>query len=252
MDSHFSQRISVLAITSWLSVCLIIAGFLPERAEGFTNLWAVSGLVGLISTFGLLHLVRRESEGQKKMIDSMKQDAETDSLTQIANRRTFDAYFQQRLEESAVDGQPVLVALVDIDLFKDINDEHGHSTGDLILKFVSESAISILGGSGLVARIGGDEFAFISKKPANDRMLTNISMFASKVQYQSKISQGLVPVTLSIGVSISQRGDTLVDTFNRADSALYQIKSDGRNGIGINNGTEFKSIKEFLFASQDT
>ena len=147
MDSHFSQRLSVLAITSWLSVCLVIAGFLPDVSQHFTRIWAFSGLVGLISSFGLLHLVRRESEGQKKMIDSMKMDAETDSLTRIANRRTFDAYLKKRLEESAHDGCPVLVALVDIDLFKDINDTNGHSVGDRILKFVASSATGILGKS---------------------------------------------------------------------------------------------------------
>lgn len=249
MDSNFSQRLTVLAVTCYLSVCLLLQGFLPNLAGALGQVWIMSGLFGLVSCFGLLHLARRESEGQKILIDNIKHDAQTDALTQIANRRTFDAHLAERMKEARVEGSQVLIAILDIDHFKQINDSHGHAVGDNVLKFVAENAIRTMEGNGLVARIGGDEFAFISNGQPSDRLLTSIAMLAAKVEYQTTISNSLVPVTLSIGVAISRSGEQGLELFNRADTALYKVKEKGRNGIEVHDGIQPKPIQEFVLSA---
>ena len=104
MDPNFTQRVTILAVTSYLSLCLILQGFIPQLAIDMGTFWILSGLFGLCSCFGLMHLVRRESEGQKKMFKSMLRDVSTDALTQVANRRTFDTNLKERIEQSQLEG----------------------------------------------------------------------------------------------------------------------------------------------------
>ncbi len=145
--------------------------------------------------------------------------ASTDILTGLANRR---AFFE--VTGDAVDGQ---LLLLDIDHFKSINDNFGHSVGDEVLKAVAEYLTSHVRSTDIVARIGGEEFAIYLPEASAD-MATQIG---------DRIVKGLtfeterVPelkVTLSAGLAEASEAQGVSELIRRADAALYQSKRNGR------------------------
>jgi diguanylate cyclase len=165
--------------------------------------------------------------------------ANVDSLTNLANRRSFDEAIEQMIQESVRgdgnDGSPLSIIVVDIDHFKLINDNHGHVVGDNVLRSVASIMEQGVMRKDRVARIGGEEFAILL--PATDgdgarlvaeRIRVAISRFKSK---NKKISATLGQVTVSCGVGIYRPDETPEEFVARADAALYQAKGSGRNKV---------------------
>ncbi len=156
--------------------------------------------------------------------------AQTDGLTQIANRRTFDESLSRELEQSKRSGQPLAVMILDLDMFKQLNDTHGHLEGDQTLRDVAAALRRITRRPDLVARYGGEEFAVL---------LTRARVEDAEVaaeRYRATI-EGLdrkVPVTASIGVAAwPEHGGTEESLLLAADDALYAAKRAGRNRFVI-------------------
>ncbi len=167
-------------------------------------------------------------------VQEAKQLAEVDSLTQIPNRRRFDAHIFEQWQQMAQQQQPLSVILCDVDFFKQYNDTYGHLLGDQCLQQVAASLCSTLSHDGdLIARYGGEEFAAI---------LPNTSLEAAMAmaqKIQARVEQMLLPhaqspispcLTLSLGVAslvprLDQSPQILVDA---ADRALYLAKQTGR------------------------
>ena len=167
----------------------------------------------------------------------------TDGLTGIANRRHFDTLLQQEWKRQARLRQPLALAMMDVDWFKQYNDRYGHQAGDDCLRLVA----GILGGyvrraGDLAARYGGEEFVFIAPGLDAAEMLHLAEAIRSMVEHRA-VPHGLSPfgkVTLSIGVSVivpSSSGKP-EDLLRQADEALYQAKSQGRNQVVSSAGSE--------------
>jgi diguanylate cyclase (GGDEF)-like protein len=162
-----------------------------------------------------LHNAKREAE----------QLSRTDPLTGIANRRAF--------YEAAAGfvGGAVALAIVDIDRFKRINDRNGHAAGDLVLKAVATMMRVELGDLGVVARIGGEEFALISTHASAAVMRDRLQAFRRCVaETPTTAAAGSVEVTVSIGFAC-RRLANLDALYSSADAALYAAKSAGRNCV---------------------
>lgn len=152
----------------------------------------------------------------------------TDALTGLSNRRVYDKELHSRLALFDRGGPAFTLVLADIDFFKSINDTHGHETGDQVLKAVALSLLQNLRDTDLLARIGGEEFALIL--PAVD---TQAAMMSAE-RHRDKIA-GLdlagIRVTTSFGIALVRAGDNEASLYKRADKALYQAKSNGRNCV---------------------
>jgi diguanylate cyclase (GGDEF)-like protein len=159
--------------------------------------------------------------------------ASHDMLTGLANRFLFENRLVHELARSARTGDVVAVFAVDLDAFKAINDRLGHAGGDSVLKRTAQLLSSCVRSDDLVARIGGDEFAIIqvahAQPEAAEALLARIFKMASTPSDEG------VAIRMSIGVALSEPGQTGDKLHELADFALYRAKADGRNTARIYN-----------------
>jgi diguanylate cyclase (GGDEF)-like protein len=159
--------------------------------------------------------------------------AVVDELTGIPNRRRFFESAEHTLAEADRQSRPVVVMMLDIDHFKNVNDTHGHPTGDDVIRTVASRLTQLMRASDVHGRYGGEEFAVLisdADLPAGlavaDRIRTSIAV--EPVQTRS----GPLTVTISVGVAAAEPDDRTVDVLlARADHALYRAKQEGRNCV---------------------
>jgi len=186
-----------------------------------------------------LDVAENQLEKQTRQLESYLSEARTDALTGLANRRALD----QKLEESFAAFQkgtrPAFVLiLVDIDHFKQINDELGHPAGDEVLRQVATSMAEELKTAEIVARFGGEEFAAIL--PAPLRVAADRANQMRRIISRRQVSAGdaSVSVTISIGLCEVQDDGSLPSLIRCADQALYQAKGMGRNRVYYHDGMQ--------------
>ena len=157
--------------------------------------------------------------------------ARTDYLTGLANRASFDAYVNDHLQKSVLDGCGCVVALIDLDGFKSVNDAHGHGVGDRLLREVAIRIKETLCELHLPARLGGDEFA-IAFEPGTslDDAIEIGNRIVVSLERPFQISGIRLQISGSVGMTASAAaGETFSAIIERADKALYQAKGAGRN-----------------------
>ncbi len=150
--------------------------------------------------------------------------AEHDPLTGIANRRRITA----QLAECGVRPGGAALLLIDIDNFKDVNDLHGHATGDRVIRSVAASMAAEIGSEGMLGRLGGDEFAVVLPGGDADDGMTLAKRLCAAVATAPMAEIGALRITVSIGVAVALDDDVEAG-LAQADLALYAAKSAGRN-----------------------
>ena len=167
-----------------------------------------------------------------EQLKALREQAERDYLTGLFNRRYFIEEGTQSVNQLISDGKAVSVALLDIDRFKQINDEYGHDAGDAVLRQFAVYLQDTFGRF-LVARYGGEEFALILPGLGSDKAFGLLDGFRQYVAEQIFILQDddYLRATVSIGLSASDIGQpsNLNDMLQQADLALYAAKENGRN-----------------------
>ena len=171
----------------------------------------------------------------------VREEASLDPLTKIGNRRHFEATLADQLLKSK---RQFVVALFDLDGFKQVNDTYGHPTGDRVLQETALALKTSMRPGDLVARLGGDEFAAIAPgmtlRQSEARMQSVIASVASQLRQVTDLKP---PVLLSCGVAECSAGDTAQSLIGRADQALYEAKRRGKNRVAIKS---VPFIKELL------
>lgn len=175
---------------------------------------------------------------QQKLIElRIIHQAYHDPLTQLPNRIMLNQELESLLQKGRLTGRPFAILWVDLDYFKQINDNHGHLAGDAVLVEVAKRLSSQIRSGDLVARVGGDEF-IIMLQDAHDE--EKLAACASKIlkQFQSPIL--FEELALEVGTSIGgaiypMHGEEVESLFKAADKALYQVKDKGRNGYELAN-----------------
>ena len=158
--------------------------------------------------------------------------SEQDPLTGLLNRRGLDARIDSLVAASDANDVPLTVALIDVDLFKRINDTFSHSVGDAVLRRVAAVIREHCRQDDLPVRYGGDEFLLVlagADLAMGSRVLARMKQ-ASDACPWGRDTPGL-KVTLSIGIATRPRGGTIAATIAAADQALYEAKAAGRNRI---------------------
>ncbi|WP_341207245.1 GGDEF domain-containing protein [uncultured Sphingomonas sp.] len=175
---------------------------------------------------GQLHHAREEADALRAELNRARRAAEHDHLTGLPNRRSFE----QRLRETGEDAASV-VALIDIDDFKQVNDRFGHPAGDRVLKFVAAFVRAGLPRDVLVARYGGEEFALLFKGMSIDQAVAALDEVRERLSQRSLVHQDsgapIGQITFSAGVATAAREDALT----AADLALYAAKNRGKNQV---------------------
>ncbi|MDB5851622.1 MAG: diguanylate cyclase [Rhodoferax sp.] len=162
--------------------------------------------------------------------DAAVEVANTDALTGIGNRRHVLLRLDQMLASLHEPGERLCVVVADLDRFKSINDRLGHPAGDVFLKDFARRAQHLLRATDTVGRVGGEEFMMLLPSLGSGQAEKIIDRLHAEVRLARPLA--LRPddgYTFSAGIADAQRGESLEAVFRRADAALYQAKSDGRN-----------------------
>lgn len=163
----------------------------------------------------------------KKSIENLSFKASHDELTGVYNRAGYD------LIKSSLDMSSTAMLLFDADQFKDINDRHGHETGDQVLKKIAQTLKRSFRSDDYVCRIGGDEFVVFMVHVSGEPQRLIRHKVREINQDLNEAGDGLPPVTLSAGVSFDPECKDPTEMFRRADIALYFVKDHGRDGCCI-------------------
>jgi diguanylate cyclase (GGDEF)-like protein len=180
---------------------------------------AATTIVGL-TIQSLAAQVRRQESERNRLLDQLDDLAHTDALTGLANRRAWEAELDRGLARSRRTGEPLSVAVVDIDSFKAINDVHGHPGGDSLLVTVARGWAGVLRPDDVLARIGGDEFAVLMPACAETEAGEVIRRLRAHMPR---------PYSCSVGLAIWDRTESGDGLMSRADGLLYEAKRDGHN-----------------------
>jgi diguanylate cyclase (GGDEF)-like protein len=163
----------------------------------------------------LVARLRAHERERERLVAELSHLAHTDSLTGVANRRAWEAELDRGLARARRSGEPVTVALADIDRLKAINDLHGHPAGDRLLAGVARNWSHGLRPDDVLARIGGDEFA----------LLLPACTEADAADVLERLRLGIPrPHNCSVGLATWDRRESADNLMRRADAALYDAK----------------------------
>jgi diguanylate cyclase (GGDEF)-like protein len=160
--------------------------------------------------------------------------ASTDGLTGLHNRRWLNDAFKRQMNRCERNSHPCSMIMIDIDLFKGINDRYGHLAGDRVLCTVAQILLNMLRPTDLVARFGGEEFALLlPETPLKGAWVIAERLRKAISATPTPLEEGklLPPVTVSLGITTMQQGQSLDSMISASDSALYRAKGAGRNCI---------------------
>ncbi len=157
----------------------------------------------------------------------------TDSLTGLHNRRYLEVHLEKLIENNGKSNKALGVIMMDIDHFKAVNDTHGHSVGDEVLKIFSDRIKDNLRSFDMVARLGGEEFVAILPDVSPERAYLVAERLRKSIANEPiscAVEGGLLPITMSVGGAIiNNGGHSIADILERADKCLYEAKHGGRN-----------------------
>ncbi|HYC41380.1 MAG TPA: GGDEF domain-containing protein [Noviherbaspirillum sp.] len=165
--------------------------------------------------------------------------ASRDHLTGVFNRRHFMQSIEAELLRSERSSQAFAFAMIDLDFFKMINDQHGHAVGDAVLVAFCKIAMGTLRAVDIVGRLGGEEFGVLLPGASAEEGGLSIERLRAAVKAHdwNSIAPGL-SVTFSAGVAGYMPGDTVAEIARRADIALYSVKHGGRDAVAIDGKTQ--------------
>jgi len=175
---------------------------------------------------------RKQAEDELKKAKKIAEDmAFKDELTQLNNRRAFFELGHKAFKQAVRYGHPISIIMMDLDHFKKVNDTYGHSAGDKVLEELSSLISKMMREIDIIARMGGEEFAFLLPETGNieatnltERLRKEIEK--TEIHYDDKI----IKITASFGIcSITAKNETLESMLNKADDELYVAKRNGRN-----------------------
>ncbi len=199
----------------------MISEYFTNRVMAITHRPMPDG--GWVSTFDDITEQRQTEQRIAHM-------ARHDGLTGLPNRIYFNEYLDQELAWASRHGEEVAVVVVDLDGFKDLNDQRGHEAGDTVLKVLAERMAELTSGDGrFVARLGGDEFAAIKRFENNEDISDCVRKLHDCICMPIEIDGGEVGLSASLGVALFPRDGSLRETLlNNADLALYRAKAGGQ------------------------
>ncbi len=189
----------------------------------------------LVDRDRLLQEAKESGVQLELMLNRMSDLAMVDELTGLKNRRSFFDAIESVIAASRRRGEPVAVALLDIDHFKDVNDTYGHSAGDSVLRDIAKRIEDTLRQEQIVGRVGGDEFVVLLPDTTPSQALVAIERVRKAIGDRQMDVPGAEPVFVTVCGGISSLADGMPVTLaiQQADKAMYRAKALGRNRVEV-------------------
>ncbi len=191
-----------------------------------------TSVLATLSRFLGSSMQRLEAQQQTmQMLAEIEQQARTDTLTGLPNRKEFFNRLALQIQTAESAGSQIGVFFLDLDLFKNVNDTLGHAIGDQLLCSVSQRLKNLLKDDETIARIGGDEFLLLTTQPQTREMLSQIGEdLVNAIRQPIPVAERMLEVGVSIGaVCYPDDGHTGDELVKNADIAMYHAKASGRN-----------------------
>jgi diguanylate cyclase len=184
---------------------------------------------------------RQEVEALREELQLARQEALTDALTGLTNRKGFDQTLAEMMNNGSDNSTPLCLILVDIDFFKRVNDTYGHLLGDNVIRHVAKILHDTVKGKDCPARYGGEEFAVLLPDTNLAGAMTVAEQIRTTVAggrlVKADTREVIDSITVSAGVACWQGAETADELIGRADRALYRSKEEGRNRVtGADDG----------------
>ncbi|KQW29551.1 hypothetical protein ASE36_14115 [Rhizobium sp. Root274] len=211
-------------------------------------------LLGHYRDFRQLHasrqvlLIQQEAlQEQNKAMQSLSDEnlrlANLDSLTLLANRRSFFQMVETAFRRASEDGERLAVGVIDLDGFKPVNDMYGHAAGDKVLIEIGARLVTLCNDNLSVYRLGGDEFGLLLQGDAQADVMALGQTVCDRIAERINIGSGMVQVTGSVGFAIyPDVGSTGQEIYELADYALYTAKRTHRAGTVIFNAVQANEL----------
>lgn len=171
----------------------------------------------------------------KRDMERVRQEAMTDGLTGLANRKAFNEQVNNLLRESEEHGRGFTLLIVDIDHFKSFNDNFGHQVGDQVLRLVARTLTDGIKGKDMATRYGGEEFTILLPDTNLDAGIAVADSLRKALANKEIVNRSngelLGRITMSVGVAQYYAGEKMDELIERADAALYTAKHNGRNQV---------------------
>ena len=226
------KQAAVYSAVLWLVFFMISLPFLltyPNSPEAFYNIQLHLMSVFFIVAFFYFSTYRKHLHVAQLNVDELAVLANTDSLTQLANRRRIEEVMKGEHLRFARYQHPYALILIDIDYFKKFNDEFGHDVGDTILQALANRIQEVLREVDTLARWGGEELLVLLPETGFSEALIKAEHICDHVRERTLLGEH--SITLSCGVTEVGDGDTPASIFKRVDEALYEAKDKGRNRV---------------------
>lgn len=224
-----------------VSVCgLLLAADVPRTLDYVAGLSVFIALTfyytraisqRLLEGIRLQHANSSLAAQLRTALQKVEIDAATDALTGHWNRRALDDVLKQQVEWHAATGRPFSILMIDIDFFKNINDEFGHLVGDDVLRAFAQGLREFLRSADFCARFGGEEFVVVLPDTSLSTAMEVGERIRQGIARAPLLNKPRIQATVSIGVATMDEGQSVNELFAAADAAVYLAKNEGRNQV---------------------
>ncbi|MBN2804818.1 MAG: GGDEF domain-containing protein [Deltaproteobacteria bacterium] len=239
---EIGQTVGELSVIDDSPASAFVIASLPTKllAIDESTFWRMVEVSHEFSTNMLLLLAGRLRANNSKIIEGLNQrlklehEATVDALTGLRNRRWLDSTLPRMSSRHRFSKKPLSMIMLDVDHFKKFNDNYGHAAGDRVLTVVAKTIAEKIRPTDLAARYGGEEFSILLPDTPLAGGIVAANRIREAVEHTEVVcadGRHLPPVTISLGVAEATDMESGSDTLGRADNALYQAKSNGRNRV---------------------
>lgn len=190
-----------------------------------------------VSLVGFMFDINARKKSEEELL-KLKQELEElsyqDSLTGVANRRLYDAFMEREWDLAIRNHSAISMIMVDIDFFKQYNDQYGHTAGDIALKAIATTLKSALRGSDIVARIGGEEFVIVMPATSQKNAIDVAERIRQKIEHtaiEHNSVNTFLTASFGVGTIFPQDEDQPEIFIEHVDQLLYVAKENGRNQV---------------------
>jgi diguanylate cyclase (GGDEF)-like protein len=239
MLRHSGMKLAVLGSISLLSFLFVIGlRYTNNRDIEMLRLDMLQLVVMAVTFPWFLFIGGRVKQLQRGLteasikLEDIEEKARHDDLTGVYNRRALVAAMEESKQRADAAGEPLSICVIDLDFFKRYNDEFDHLTGDQVLRTFAQAVENGLRATDIFGRYGGEEFVQILRHTTLAGAMADAERLRERISgFDIPTSRPIGPLTVSIGVAQYEPGETIIETFARADEALYKAKQRGRNRV---------------------
>jgi diguanylate cyclase (GGDEF)-like protein len=233
---RFGQRSMMIAILMSIigTAYVFVADDYWFRNPYYTIGWVIGLVVLPLYLNALLRTLRDKTEELQRMYEYMAGVAHQDPLTGLPNRAAFTERLKEVIERSESHQNTFALAFVDIDGFKQVNDSHGHKTGDDVIIMAAGRLKQTIRLEDFAARLGGDEFVLLLPRVNRDAMTVLAERLVASMKKPFRVGGKTLSLSASIGVAMYPDDGNDIETLLRnADEAMYDVKKRGKDGYRI-------------------